>query len=93
MKTLKQIEWIYRIYKSIDNIFKIELKLVELATPFDPILLKEFVPNKLNDANILYGIYEMIEKHKTDAVSMEITTIDCDFCNITIKLIKKKEGD
>lgn len=93
MKTLKQIEWIYRIYKSIDNIFNIELKLIELATPFDPILLKEFIPNKLNDADILYGIYEMIEKYKTDAVRVEITTIDCDYCSITIKLIKTKEGD
>lgn len=93
MKTQKQIEWIYRVYKSIDNICKIELKLIQLGTPFDPIILKEFVPNRLNDVDILFGIYEMIEKHKTDAVQLEITTIDCDLCSFTVKLIKKKEGD
>lgn len=92
MKTQKQIEWIYRVYKSIDNICKIELKLVQLSTPFDPILLKEFVPNKLNDVDILFGIYQMIEKYKTDAIRIEITRIDCDLCNFSIKLIKTKEG-
>ena len=35
----------------------------------------------------------MIEKHKTDAIQLQITTIDCDLCNITIKLLKTKEGD
>lgn len=93
MKTQKQIEWIYRIYKSIDNICKIELKLVQLGTPFDSILLKEFVPNKLNDVDILFGIYQMIEKYKTDAIRLELTTIDCDLCSITIRLIKTKEGE
>ena len=104
MKTLKQIEWIYRVYESLKNVCEIELKLIEIATPFDPITLKKFVPKKWNDADIfygiyaddtdiLYGIYEMIEKHKTDAIQLQITTIDCDLCNITIKLLKTKEGD